>query len=241
MKNFQITFKFNKKIIPKDYHRFFLKIIKKSLKNYDNKFYKMLYKRGAKMKPYTFSVYLDIKGFEENNIILKNKKVKMFFSTDKGIFASKFALAFLEMKNQKFKFINNISAKLLSVEFKELIKTNKNSAIIQIASPLVVQSHSRNNDYFYLYDEKGFIEQLIKIINSQITKLGYKYKKDLDSFDLVPYKPKKTVVKFYEKSIAANRGKFIIQANSELINWLQLIGLGSKRSCGFGKFIILKY
>ena len=57
---------------------------------------------------------------------------------------------------------------------------------------------------------------------------------------MIPYQPKETIVEFYEKSIPASRGKYIIQGSSEFINWLQLVGLGSKRSCGFGKFLILK-
>lgn len=216
-----------------------MRIIKESLEIYDDTFYRKLYEDGPKMKPYTFSINLDIKGFKKDTIFLNKPKVLMFFSTDNESIGSKFMLAFLTTKNLEFKFSDGLSVNIVSIETQELITTDKNLALIQIVSPLVVQSHSRNNDYFYVYDEAGFIEELLKVINSQIIALNYEGA--VGSFDLIPYKPKKTIVKFYEKSIHANRGKFIMQASSDLINWLQLVGLGSKRSSGFGKFIILNY
>ena len=61
----------------------------------------------------------------------------------------------------------------------------------------------------------------------------------VDTLKITPIKAKKVIIKFYEKQIECSTGIFALEGDTELLNYLYKVGVGSKHSAGFGMFQIV--
>ena len=109
---------------------------------------------------------------------------------------------------------------------------------IKFMSPLVVRSHSRDNDYYYSFNDKEF-KDILKINIKQELKITNIPEEFVDNFEINAIKASKVIVKFYEKKIETSTGIFKISGNKQLLKYLYAAGMGSKRSSGFGMFQII--
>ena len=109
---------------------------------------------------------------------------------------------------------------------------------IKFMSPLVVRSHSKDKDYYYSYKDEQF-KDVLKINIKQQLKITNISEELVDKLEINAIKPKKVIVKFYEKKIETSTGIFKISGDKELLKYLYDAGIGSKRSSGFGMFQII--
>ena len=109
---------------------------------------------------------------------------------------------------------------------------------IKFMSPLVVRSHSKDKDYYYSYNDEQF-KDVLKINIKQQLKITNISEELVDKLEINAIKPKKVIVKFYEKKIETSTGIFKISGDKELLKYLYDAGIGSKRSSGFGMFQII--
>ena len=110
--------------------------------------------------------------------------------------------------------------------------------IIKFMSPLVVRSHSKDKDYYYSYNDEQF-KDVLKINIKQQLRITNISEELVDKLEINAIKPKKVIVKFYEKKIETSTGIFKISGDKELLKYLYDAGIGSKRSSGFGMFQII--
>ena len=61
----------------------------------------------------------------------------------------------------------------------------------------------------------------------------------LEGFKITSIRNKKTIVKLYEKKIEASIGKFELEGNKQLLDYLYRAGIGTKKAMGFGLMEIL--
>lgn len=236
----RLSFKTSNDEFPLDYRKKFIHFIKNSLKNYDMELFNEMY-AGNKMKDFTFSVYFkDSKFLKDRIIIGKDKEVTMFVLV--GDIATSISLfnAFTKQKNVELKTATT-SLTLERISMLDTSPVKDNKVLIKFLSPLVLQEHSPDNDYFYSIAHDNFLSIAREVVKSQLEKLGFRGDFKEEDFLIVPHphSARKTVVRFYEKQIECSIGEFILMGSKEVLEALYLYGMGSKRSAGFGMFEIV--
>lgn len=236
---YKLSFKLENDIFPIQYHRCILSFIKYSLLNYNEKYYKKLYnEKDNIIKPYTFSVYFNLPKFNFDHIILSSKQFDLYFSVEDYELSIILYNSFNNQMSKNFS-INKNSITLYNIS---LIpeKDVCNNITIKFMSPLVVRDRNQQErkDYYYAYDHEKF-KDILKINIKEQLKITNINIKLVDTFNIDPIKPKKTVVKFYEKQIECSLGIYRLTGDSDLLEYLYKAGIGSKHSSGFGMFTIV--
>lgn len=235
---FCLTLELKESNIPLDYRRIILSYIKNALsKCNDGKYYDKYFKDTIQ-KDYSFSVVLPKPNFTSNNIILNSKEIKILFSTDDK---SKTGLilfsAFIAQKNKTYPLPNNNSMTLKS------IKNNKeenisNSKVIfktSIGSGLCVRDHDKvtNRDNYYIFSDDKFREKLRVVLSNQAIQAGFS-ESESTNIKVNPIQCKKVVAKHYNTYIDTTVGMFEIQGSSNILQHFYNVGIGSRKSGGFG-------
>lgn len=221
---YKLYFDLENEIISIQYRKSILSFIKKSLENYDEQEYKEYYnERDNIIKPYTFAVFFRDSKFEGDNIIVKSKILELNISINNYKTGAVLYNAFNHQKNKKFS-LNQNSMVLKNIILLPEKNIESNRIDIKFLSPLVVRQRDDNKDYYHSYQSENFIEVLKLNIKSQLQKENLS-EQLLEDFNILPIKPKKTVVKFYEKQIEVSLGNFQMQGNKELLEFLYKTGI----------------
>lgn len=234
----KLNLELENEIFPIQYRRNVISFIKLALSEYDEQCYKKYYKdKDTIIKPYTFAMYFKNPKFEENQIIIKDKKAEINISIADYETSIILYNAFNHQKNKKFSLDKN-SWILKSITIPIEKKIDSEEITIKFMSPLVVRKHRDCKDYYYSYEHEEF-KEFLKINISQQLQISNIPENLIETFDIQPIKAKKTIVKFYEKKIETSNGVFKIYGDKQLLKYLYEAGMGSKRSSGFGMFQIM--
>lgn len=238
---FQLSLKFSleSNFLPISMEQLIVSFLKASAKEESQQFFDDLFdKNKSIIKTYTFSYYLPKAKFEKDRITLEESTFTMYFSDSNLNRLIYFYNAFLRMKFKKYP-MNNNSMKLIHVSMNPLKEITDNEIIIKMQSPLLVREHTveGNKDKYYLSYEEGFSKVLKKNTEYVIEKLNLNI--STDGFSITPVKAKKVVVSVFGRKVDGNLGIFKVTGNVDLLNFLYLSGLGSRRGEGKGKFEII--
>ncbi len=234
----KLNFDLENEFLPIQYRKSVMSFIKLSLSEYNEQYYKKYYNnKDTIIKPYTFAIFFKNPKFEENKIMVDDRRMELNISIADYETSIILYNAFNHQKNKKFSLDKNSwILKTINMSLDKNIDTEE--ITIKFMSPLVVRSHIEKKDYYYSYDDEQFkdllkinIKQQLKITNIPLALVG--------GFNIKAIKPKKVIVKFYEKKIETSTGIFRISADKQLLKYLYDAGMGSKRSSGFGMFQIL--
>lgn len=236
---FKFLFTLVNEKFPIQYRKSIMSFIKMSLQGYDEKeFNKLYHAKDPIMKPYTFAVFLKNPKFEENFILLEDKKVELNFSIQDYNIAISIYNSFNHQLHKSFPLIqNSMTLQKISIIPEKQIKTDE--ILIKFISPLVVREHNSETkkDYYYSFQHEKFQEMLRINIREEIKNTDIP-EKLVENFSIEAVNGKKAVIKFYEKQIETSLGVYKLKGNPELLNYLYKSGIGSKRSSGFGMFSI---
>ncbi len=234
----KLNFDLENESLPIQYRKSVMSFIKLSLSEYDEQYYKKYYNdKDTIMKPYTFAMFFRSPKFENDRIIIKDKRLELNISIADYETSIILYNAFNHQKNKKFSLDKN-SWILKNINMSLDKKFDSEEITIKFMSPLVVRSHLENKDYYYSYNDEEF-KDILKINIKQQLKITDIPINLVDSFDIVAIDPKKIIVKFYEKKIETTSGIFKISGDKQLLKYLYDAGMGSKRSSGFGMFQII--
>ncbi len=234
----KLNFDLENESLPIQYRKSVMSFIKLSLSEYDEQYYKKYYNdKDTIMKPYTFAMFFRNPKFENDRIIIKDKRLELNISIADYETSIILYNAFNHQKNKKFSLDKN-SWTLKNINMSLDKKIDTEEITIKFMSPVVVRSHLENKDYYYSYNAEEF-KNVLKINIKQQLKITDIPINLVDSFDIVAIDPKKIIVKFYEKKIETTSGIFKISGNKQLLKYLYDAGMGSKRSSGFGMFQII--
>lgn len=234
----KLNFDLENESLPIQYHKSVMSFIKLSLSEYDEQYYKKYYNdKDTIMKPYTFAIFFRNPKFENDRIIIKDKRLELNISIADYETSIILYNAFNHQKNKKFSLDKN-SWTLKNINMSLDKKIDTEEITIKFMSPVVVRSHLENKDYYYSYNAEEF-KNVLKINIKQQLKITDIPINLVDSFDIVAIDPKKIIVKFYEKKIETTSGIFKISGDKQLLKYLYDAGMGSKRSSGFGMFQII--
>lgn len=236
---FSIEIQLENKTMQKDKNRMFISLLKKASQTYSEDFYNSIYSKEATRKNFTFSVYLGLCTFTENEIVLEQDKIYFNFSTYDYLEGIMFYNSFLNLKNNKEKCrfgINN------SVIITKVIKKNEHVILNQLnvfktISPIAIRE--RKNDENSTYYHSLQTEEGVKFLNDStktilVQKFPELYKDILDFEITIEGKPKLVKVKNYNIVIDSNLAVIKLKGNKILAEYIYKAGLGSKTNSGFG-------
>ena len=215
----EFEIKYNR--LNSDYRKYFISWIKKMLTICnEGKYFKKYYKDTIQ-KPYSFSVVFNKPRFSNDYVIFEDNRVKMYFSvTDENRTGLILCSGFLKMKGVTFKLSENNEMKLVSIRRlnEKLIISDRVCFKTLPGSSVVVREHNRENNkdtYFTIEDENYINELENKIKVNEVNG-------------------RKIVSKNYGVYIDSVSGIFDISGTPEILKYLYTVGLGSKRSAGYG-------
>lgn len=235
---FYLTLKLEKEEFSLDYRRVILSYIKNAISSCNDGRYYDNYFKDTIQKDYCFSVILPKPKYMSDKIILDSKEIRVLFSTDDSR-KTGFILfsAFISQKNKMFKIPNNNSMTLKNISNQKNQEITNSKVIFKTSqgSGLCVRDHNKetNIDKHYVFNDKLFQDKLKIVIKNQAINAGFS-KDDVDSIKFNPIQCKKIVVKHYKSYIDSTVGMFEMQGNSKLLQYFYNVGLGSRKSAGFG-------
>ena len=232
----EFEIKYNR--LNSDYRKYFISWIKRMLTMCNEGKYFKNYYNDTKTKPFSFAVAFNKPRFSKDYVIFEDNKIKMYFSvTDENRTGLILCNGFLKMKGIPFKLSENNEMKLVSVRRlnEKLIMSDRALFKTLSGSSVVVRDHNRktNKDKYFTVEDENYINELEKNIKVQCEKAGYTLE-DIKKIKVNEVNGRKIVSKNYDVYIDSVSGVFDISATSEILQYLYTVGLGSKRSAGYG-------
>lgn len=240
---FSLILELEKSVFPLEYRKVILSYIKNALsKCNDGKYYDLFFK-DTNQKDYCFTAIMKNPIFKKELIILGKNEIKVKFSTDER---NKLGLilfsSFIAQKNKKYPLENEnyMTLKKIEVERREEFVNSRAIFKTSIGSGICVREHIKENnkDNYYIYTDSKFNEKLRVVLNNQLLKGGFN-KHDIDNVIVNIIDCKKVVAKHYKRYIDLTTGIIEIKANPNILQYVYDVGLGSRRSCGFGQLDLI--
>lgn len=239
MLQFKLTFKLEENFLPREIDKVMVSFLKAATQSYSQELFDSLYDKSKSIiKSYCFSYLLPGATFCGNKIILSKNEFSLFFSDANAAELLQFFNSFQGMKFKSYP-MNGNSMKLVAIHMQQLDEIKDNEIVIKLQSPLIVRQHNSmdNSDIYYTCEMDGFQAVLKDNITFFIEKLGISA--STDGFGIEVIKGKKVVVPVFGRPTDASLGLFKLKGSCQLLNVLCAAGLGSRRSEGKGKFIVI--
>lgn len=228
--------------VPIDYRRYFLSLIKETIK--DKNIYSSIAKRDT--KPFCFSVcfekakikdeVIEIEG--NTNLFISTPNIPLFITMYNGLISDKL---------KEFKFANGQVLKRLNTFLIREKNINKNEACFKTMSPIIIVN--KNKKPILHPKTKGDIKNIGDIIIDEeifLQELKYSVANNLskDDLEFIPVDIKKEVIKHSigehlkeagkKILLVGTSGKFILKGNKDDLQKIYQLGIGSRRNQGFG-------
>lgn len=228
----KIALKLKKPEIDVEYRRIFLSLLKSSFENAGAEIFEKFYKTESVMKPFTFSVYLHSPKFVGDKISLKSNEVTLHFSTfsrEPVIYLYNFLV---KKRFTPYPLANDNELRFLSAHIRNERRITGEEIVFKTLSPFLVRLHNEadNVDRYLIPGEEGFSDRLKEINEAMFRELLGRE----ESVDIIPVKLKKIPVRHYGGLLEANAGVIKATGKPEALDFIYKVGLGSRRSEGFG-------
>jgi len=230
---FSIEYRLKEPIIPRDYRSGFISLIKEALDR-SQPLLKAKYYDNYTLKPFTFSIYFpQIKGNEGENFNV-GEIVKINFSTCSMELATYLYNGFLKIRSFPF-FDNVLYFERVTLRRHDKIRSEK--TIFKTASPVLV-SNIGSSDRYLLPGEEGFLEGLNFAV-SEISKAFLRREKET-AIEFNPIRIKRKVIWHYHQHRSSFTGVFALKGNPDILQLIYDVGLGVRRSQGFGMLEVVQ-
>ncbi|SMC08867.1 CRISPR-associated endoribonuclease Cas6 [Nitratiruptor tergarcus] len=236
---FGINFLYSDEVfIPAQYRKFFLAFIKEALKHTEEG--KRLYdyyfnERKNLSKPFTFSIHINSKQKITNRFLTNN--IKFYFSTNNLILTTLIYNGIKKLEkydplHTNIKFITDIFP-----IYQKKIKLNK--VMFKSLSPILVRDIKNKKGKGYLtFDHEDFIQNLKYNLNN-LSKNFLDKEIMIKDMDIQIFEAKRVIVPTYGGEIGNNL-IFQLKAPNKLLELVYDIGIGAKRSQGYGMVEVLR-
>lgn len=239
----KVIFKAKDKMFPISYRMMITSLIKKSLELSDERYFKDIYyyeeKKNKKIKPFTFSVFFKDYKIEKDEVNL-NGNGSIIISTCDYNFGINLYNGLLKLKSYFYKKESGYEIILEKIILEKEKIINESRIFCKTLSPIHIKD--KNNEAVEINEER-FNEELNYICNLSLnTFRGYGLK---EKMYFTPVNMKKVVAKekiesFRELNnkeyiyIEGYKGNFYLEGNIEDLRMLMQLGVGFRRSEGFG-------
>ncbi|HKM44675.1 MAG TPA: CRISPR-associated endoribonuclease Cas6 [Dysgonamonadaceae bacterium] len=234
---FTVNISIDRKELPFDYRRNIISLIKKGLTEFCEGAFFNLYYGGTKQKPFCFAARFHDPVFENERIVLETSNFELIVSAeDEKTFLILFQ-SFVDIINKPLPIPEKNSLIVKSINKRQRANIKKeNVAAFDLLSPLCIRLHNRetNRDEYISVKDSRFTDEFKINLKNQL-KNNYAHLVDeVDSLLIDTSYCKKTVVFHYGQWIECTIGKIFLQGSPELLQTINLIKLGSRKSAGFG-------
>lgn len=239
MLQFKLTFKLEDDFLPRELDRTMVSFLKAATQSYSQELFDSLYNKSRSIiKSFTFSYHLPGAKFCGDRIILDKNEFHLFFSDANQSELLQLFNCFQGMKFKDYP-MNGNSMKLISIHMQQIDEVKDNEIVIKMQSPLIVRRHNStdNSDIYYTCEMDGFQDALKDNVKFFVEKSSISV--STDDFRIEVIKGKKVVVPVFGRPTDASLGLFKLKGSCQLLNILCAAGLGSRRSEGKGKFIVI--
>lgn len=224
--------------IPTTYRKNIVALLKEALKNSGNPALATI-NSDAKQKPFTFSLRFDILESKGGHIVLAGDVFELYFSTyDYAILTAVYNYLLRSLDGYAI-FGGNSKNRLINASLLPSKEIRGEKALLKTLSPILVRDMAnKEGDRTLRWDEAGFVENLRLSIKSTI-KAFLDEEIDPETVGIKIAQMKSDNIMSYgngKKSygIYGNTGILEITAKSEHLQLLYDVGIGGKRSQGFG-------
>lgn len=234
---FSMIFKISKPELPVDYRSGFISLLKASYEMACKDKYVELYEANT-LKPFTFSVYFgNMAKILDKKVFINSDRFILNFSTASLELGTYFYNGLLKIKKELKEYpLFEARISLENVNLKREIQIREDTIIFKTLSPFLVRDYIDKNKYLKPSDE-GFQTQLKQIV-SECSKAF------LDKDSSIEFKDVKTTAKppifHYGAPVDGIRGIFALKGDPDILNLIYQIGLGSRRSQGFGMLEVMR-
>ncbi len=227
--------------LVKDYRGIFMALIKSSFMKYDPVLYASLYgteeQKRKVNKPFTFFVrfpcYIGIEG----NKMRCGTQISLIFSSNEDTLVT----AFYNGLNESRKIIIGqnypISFDIKHVQLLPLKRITTKRAIFKTISPILVNDKGSNLDYLSPAKPE-FTAAFKAIIAAQADHFNIPCTAEMIDFEINSMK--KLPLTHYNQTMTSWLGEFVLEAPTNLLQLVYDIGIGVRRSQGFGMLEIVK-
>ena len=197
------------------------------------------------VKPYTFAVLFSRPKFTNGKV--EFKRLDFIFSSN-DLFLSTAVYNWLVTHSKAFPLLGSVLS-ISKIKAQKVPKVSSQVIEVQSLSPVLVRSHENENHYLvpecenhqgddHFQEALRFnVKQVVKAVEPDLLH-------SVDSLHLEPVSCKFTVVKYAKNDnmlkFPGFRGKFKLFGTPELLNLLLQVGIGSRRSQGFGMIELLR-
>lgn len=234
----RIDAKLENKKLPIDNRPAFVSFLKHSFQDGNDGLYEKYYGKKIIAKNFCFAVKLDNPLFHKNEVELNDKNVVITIHTNSFEDGIDIYNSLLRQRGIAYPFPENNTFIVQGVKISNHALISTNEVNIKMLSPMLVRCHENNKDCYLAYNENDFNKYFLMSAYNSFKAVGNAQTKD-EMLTIEPLSPKKTVVNTFGNKITGNLGIYRLTGSIDSLNFLYQIGLGSRRSQGFGLFEIV--
>lgn len=224
-------------IIPRNYQRAFISLIKKLIENISPRLFIEYYKEQNKMKPFTFGVYFPKLEGNANEMLSVGNLVKLNISTLSAQLATDIYNGFINTFDHYWNSEGgSITFKPIKASLSKPVHIDSSELVFKTLSPFLITCKGESNE-FLLPGEEGFLEGL-KFATNECARVFLNKDSDID-IQFEPIKMNRHIIYHYKK-MPTNKGVFRIKAEPEILQMIYDIGIGVHRSQGFGMLEVVR-
>jgi|DewCreStandDraft_2_1066082.scaffolds.fasta_scaffold03470_7 CRISPR-associated endoribonuclease Cas6 len=225
--------------LPVDYRRGFISIIKGAVENHSTTLFSLLFEKRT-VKPYTFSVSFGNKVKIEGESINFEPPVEFKFSTNRPDILT---MVYNYLVGKREFPIYNLIFKVENINISRPRRIEKDQVVFRTLSPVLIRSHKNERHYLcpecINFNGDSDFKEAIKFNLDEMVK-HLSNLNETGSFEFKPVELRKLVVKHMGLKIPGFVGTFSMKASPEILNLINQVGLGSRRSQGFGMVEVIR-
>ncbi|MDR7614902.1 MAG: CRISPR-associated endoribonuclease Cas6 [Armatimonadota bacterium] len=223
----QVVYSLDNPKLPVEYRRGFASLLKEAIKQANPTCFERYYLRLHTLKPFTFSLFFpELTGNERENFHVGSKAILSFSTFSPEVMASVYN-GVLQIREYPI-FENKI--RLYNVFLRPQITIVKDRVQFKTQAPVLVNTKG-NPNWYLLPGEEGFEEGL----NFSVRELCRVFLGMSDArVEFHPIAIRRKVVRHYNMHMQGFVGIFELRGQPEVLNLIYQVGLGVRRSQGFG-------
>ncbi|MCS7275301.1 MAG: CRISPR-associated endoribonuclease Cas6 [Candidatus Bipolaricaulota bacterium] len=230
---FEVSCKLSSSLLPVEYRRGFASLIKEAIRRANPSVFERYYHALHILKPFTFSVYFpDLRGCGGDSFEVGERAI-IHFSTSAPELGVSVYNGLLALRSYPL-FENTLTLERINLERRVVVR--EQTAIFKTMAPVLVNNKGDAN-WYLLPGEAGFDEGLQFAI-SEAARVFLGSVGASVAFHPIQIKPK--VIRHYNMHMRGFVGVFELRGDPALLNLIYDIGLGVRRSQGFGMLELVK-
>ncbi len=234
---FSLVFSLKHEVLPLNINRVVVSFIKSALSEVNDGKLFAEYFENNKKKPYTFAVSLCKPVFQKDCITVGRLVCKVSFSFYDGEQNGySFINALLAKRYKAYPLANQNEMMLKTVELEQeqIVKGEQMLVRTAVGGGICVRDHyDGNKDYYYSIADEDYEEQLQRCLRDELSSWGVEDSQVARVF-IKCTEGKTVVAKHFGLTVPLTVGLFSLEGPNYLLQKIVDLGIGSRRSQGFG-------